>query len=119
MRVAAKLPPSNFSTLEGIAAPAQVGAALKRNGYRVADAERLMRAGRKALKTYAQVFELAQPRRYYVEGQIALANAATSKARRHFQKARDKAAAFGMRHELTLAETALTQIKELPHGATP
>ncbi|NQY12529.1 MAG: AAA family ATPase [Henriciella sp.] len=119
MRFAAKLPPSNFSTLEGIAAPAQVGAALKRNGYRVADADRLMRAGRKALKTYAQVFELAQPRRFYVEGQMALANAAPKNAQRHFQKAKEKAAAFGMRHELTLAETALTQIEEPPYGATP
>lgn len=118
MRMAAKLPPSNFSTLEGIAAPAQVGAGLRRTGYRVPDAERLIRAGRKALKTYAQVFELAQPRRLYVEGQIALANTDSKTARRYFQKAKDKAVAFGMRHEVTLAETALTQIEEPAHGAT-
>lgn len=118
LRFAAKLPPSNFSTLEGIAAPAQVGAALKQASYRPEESEVLVRGGRKALRTYAQVFELARPRRHYVEGLIALSRHDRRTAQNQFLKARDKASAIGMRYEQTLAETALTEMEERHHGAT-
>ncbi|MEM9570668.1 MAG: hypothetical protein AAF996_04325 [Pseudomonadota bacterium] len=118
LRFAAKLPPSNFSTLEGIAAPAQVGAALKQAGYRPEESEALIRGGRKALRRYAQVFELAQPRRHYVEGRIALSRHDRRTAQNQFLEARSKASEIGMRYEQTLAETALTEMEESRHGAT-
>lgn len=112
MRFAAKLPPSNFSTLEGIAAPAQIGCALVEAQYRVQESARLMSAGCKALNTYAQVFKMARPRKYYVDGLIARQNGKLRAARHKFQKAIAASESFGMQREHALASAALIEIEE-------
>lgn len=117
-RFAAKLPPTNFSTLEGIAAPAQVAAdLLRRTDTPDAELEAMIKMGRKALKSYAQVFKVAQPRRHYVEGLIARAFDDTKSARRHFRKARSMSVMLGMKYEQKLSVSALQSIEEIPDGA--
>ncbi|MEL7032203.1 MAG: hypothetical protein AAGL97_01245 [Pseudomonadota bacterium] len=112
-RFAAKLPPTNFSTLEGIAAPAQVGAELlRRTRAPDTELEAMIKMGRKALKSYAQVFKVAQPRRHYVEGLIARAVDDTKSARRHFRKARSLSATLGMKYEQMRSVSALQTIEE-------
>ncbi|MEO1552790.1 MAG: AAA family ATPase [Pseudomonadota bacterium] len=117
-RFAAKLPPTNFSTLEGIAAPAQVGIELVRIKGADPELETMIKTGRQALKSFAQVFKVAQPRRRYVEGLHARAQGEARSAIRHFKKARSAAVSLGMRYEMRLTTTALDAIKESPNGAT-
>ncbi|MEM7638416.1 MAG: hypothetical protein AAF269_05070 [Pseudomonadota bacterium] len=116
-RFAAKLPPTNFSTLEGIAAPAQVGAELLRRDGANPGLDALIKSGRKALKSYANVFKIAQPRHHYVEALYAQARGDLNSATRQIQKARSASIELGMRYEQKLAVSALNAIQEKPDGA--
>ena len=117
-RFAAKLPPTNFSTLEGIAAPAQVGAELLRiSGNPDPDLETMIKTGRRALNSYAQVFKVAQPRHHYVEGVHARSRGDLKAAQRHFRKAQSASETLGMRYEEKLAVSALQTLKEARNGA--
>ena len=118
MRFSAKLPPTNFSTLEGIAATAQIGCALKAAGLADPDLKTMIQTGRKALKNYARVFRLARPRHHYVEGLIARANGNERRAQSLIKKASRTASDLGMAYERGLAEQALGLNKEIPHAAT-
>ncbi|MEO1188565.1 MAG: hypothetical protein AAFW60_05785, partial [Pseudomonadota bacterium] len=118
-RFAARLPPTNFSTLEGIAAPAQVGAELmRRTGETDHELDAIIRTGRKAFKSFARVFKVAQPRRHYIEGLYARAASDDRSARRHFRKAESMAAALGMQYEHLLSVSALHDLEEKPDGAS-
>ncbi|MEL7054809.1 MAG: hypothetical protein AAGL09_00640 [Pseudomonadota bacterium] len=117
-RFVAKLPPTNFSTLEGIAAPAQVGAELRRLNGTDLELDTMIETGRQALKSYARVFKVARPRRHYVEGLCARAQGDMKSALRQFRKARTSAAETGMRYEQTLTVSALHAIQEKSNGAT-
>lgn len=118
MRLAAKLPPTNFSTLEGIAAAAQVGCSLRAAGINDPEIEAMIKSGRKALKTYAQVFPLARPRNHYVNGLIAQARGDIRRAQHCIAKAKATASKLGMNYEYALADEALSANKETRHGAT-
>ena len=107
MRFAAKLPPTNFSTLEGIAAAAQVGCELKALGMTEPDLVSIIRTGRKALKSYAQVFPIARPRQQYVEGLLARMQGDEKRARKRIETARVTASGLGMNYEQALATRAL------------
>ncbi len=118
MRFAAKLPPTNFSTLEGIAAAAQVGCELNARGMTEPDLDSIIKTSRKALKSYAQVFRIARPRYQYVEGLFARMQGDESRARKRFENARIAASDLGMNYEQTLAIQALESNTERQHGAT-
>lgn len=115
-RFAAKIPPTNFSTLEGIAAPAQVGAALRDLKQSDPALDEMIRSGRKALKAYARVFPVAKPRQALVEGIIAERNGDVRAARRWFEKAQAQAQKSGMSYEQRSAKTALNSLQEVHHG---
>lgn len=118
MRFAAKLPPTNFSTLEGIAAAAQVGCELRALGMTDPDLDTIIKTSRKALKNYAQVFHIARPRYQYVEGLIARMQGDEIRARKQIEKARTTARDLGMTYEQILATKALKINTERQHGAT-
>lgn len=118
MRFAAKLPPTNFSTLEGIAAAAQVGCELKALGMPDPDLDAIIKTSRKALKNYAQVFHIARPRYQYVEGLFARMHGDERRARKRIEKARTTATDLGMTYEQILATKALKTSTERQHGAT-
>lgn len=118
MRFAAKLPPTNFSTLEGIAAAAQVGCELKALGMPDPDLDAIIKTSRKALKNYAQVFHIARPRYQYVEGLFARMQGDERRAHKWIEKARSTATDLGMTYEQILATKALKTSTERQHGAT-
>ena len=118
MRFAVRIPPTNFSTLEGMAAPAQVGVMLQQLNPEGRAIEQMIKTGLRTLKKYAQVIRMAQPRHLYVEGLVAGANNDLRTAQRLFNKAHDRAEAYGMRYEQNLAISALNSIQETRHGAT-
>lgn len=118
MRFAAKLPPTNFSTLEGIAAAAQVGCELKALGMTEPDLDTIIKTSRKALKSYAQVFRIARPRYQYVEGLYARMHGDENRARKWIEKARIAASDLGMNYEQILAKRGLEMNTERQHGAT-
>ncbi|MEM7327715.1 MAG: AAA family ATPase [Pseudomonadota bacterium] len=117
-RFAAILPPTNFSTLEGIAAPAMVGAELAQIRGVDPELSHLIKVGRKALKSYAQVFKMAVPRQLYVEGLVARSENNIVAAKRYFKRAQTQAQKSGMQYERALAKRALNSLEESPHGAT-
>ena len=119
MRFAAKLPPTNFSTLEGIAAAAQVGCDLKALGMTDPGLDTIIKTGRKALNSYAKVFPIARPRQHYVEGLIARIQGDERRAQKRIKTARITAMGLGMNYEQTLAIRALEIDMERQHGATP
>lgn len=118
MRFAVKLPPSNFSTLEGIAAAAQVGCGLMARGISDPDLATMIKAGRKALKSYAQVFHIARPRYHYVEALIAQTQDDEIRALKQIEKARIAASRLSMDYEYTLASQTFRQNPERQHDAT-
>jgi len=115
-RYAAKIPPTNFSTLEGIAAPAYVGLMLKRDDGPDRDIDRMIASGRSALKAFARVFPMTQPRFELIEGLFAHRNRNTRSAYSWYQKAKSSAEKSGMAYELALANSAINSIQESPHG---
>lgn len=115
LRFSARLPPSNFSTLEGIAAPAEIGAALIRKlGPSDARSE-LVTNGLKALRTYAVPFALARPRLAFVEGRCLEAAARRRPAARKYARAVELATRLGMQFETQLASRALAQLETSLH----
>ncbi|MEM7457990.1 MAG: tetratricopeptide repeat protein [Pseudomonadota bacterium] len=117
-RFVAKLPPTNFSTLEGFAAPAHVGSELMRKHGADPELDAMIKTGRKALKSFAQVFKIAQPRRHFVDGLSARANGHSKSALKHFQNARSAAVALDMEYEQRLIQAALHALQETPDGAS-
>lgn len=111
LRWGQKLPPSNFTSLEGIAAPAQLAArAAIAQGQNSDELRELQRKGRRMLRTYAAIFPFAQPRLDYVDGLIAEARGDTASACRRFGHAVASAESVEMAHEAQLARSALCRI---------
>ena len=111
LRFAARLPPSNFSTLEGIAAPAEIGARLTGLFGRTPARDQLMEDGLAALKRYAAPFTLARPRLVLAEGRRAEAMLRPRKAAAAYRGARTLARGLGMTFEHDLAERALEDLE--------
>lgn len=118
MRFATRIPPTNFSTLEGVAAPAQIGIALHRINGSDSEGDRMIKTGRRVLKKYAQVICMAQPRQLYVEGLIAGTKGDLGRAKRLLSAAQKRAESFGMRYEQNLSISALNSLQETRYGAT-
>ena len=108
-----RLPPSNFTSLEGIAAPAQLAArAAIARGENTPALKELQRRGRRLLWLYSAIFPFAGPRLAYVDGLIAEARGDTAGACRRIGRALAKADALDMAHEAQLARDALCRIGE-------
>lgn len=116
LRYARRLPPSNFSTLEGIAAPAEVGARLTCLAGRSPQRDALMDDGLAALKRYAAPFTLARPRLALAEGRRAQARQQPEAARRAYHRALALARTCQMGFEQDLAERALTDLETYSHA---
>jgi hypothetical protein len=115
LRWAQKLAPSNYTSLEGIAAPAQLAAcAAIARGRSNETLERMQKQGRKALGAYAALFPFARPRLAHVDGLIAQARGDTAGACKKIGRALARAESLGMNHEVDLARTALRRIGETP-----
>lgn len=111
LRWGQRLPPSNYTSLEGIAAPAQLAAraAIARGGN-TDELRALQRKGRRMLRTYTMIFPFARPRLDYVDGLIAEARGDTASACRRFGRALARATKVDMAHEAQLARSALCRI---------
>lgn len=119
LRYARRLPPSNFSTLEGIAAPAEIGARLTcLMGPSPRRAE-LMSEGLAALRRYSAPFVLARPRLALAEGRRAEALGRTGTAAKAYRRAGALARTLGMRFEQTLADGALSSLEKPLNARTP
>ena len=100
-------PPTNFSSLEGFAAPPLVGARLMDREKGISDrARQLVARYRPALRRFACLFPHARPRLATIDALLA-ANGRSCGAARAAQRARRCAARSGMAGELNLAETLL------------
>ena len=111
LRYARRLPPSNFSTLEGIAAPAEIGAHLTRLIGPSPRRLELMSEGLAALRRYSGPFVLARPRLAFAEGLRAEALGMTRAASKSYRRASALARSLGMRFEQRLAENALSDLE--------
>jgi hypothetical protein len=112
LRYARRLPPSNFSTLEGIAAPAEIGARLTALFGPSPARTELMTEGLAALRRYSAPFKLARPRLVLAEGRRAEAMGQTRAASKAYRRAGALASALGMRFEHRLAEIALSELEK-------
>ena len=102
---------SNYTSLDAVAAPAQVSALMAIRTGRTDALDRLGRTSRKLLARYARIFPLARPRLQYVDGLMAQKNGQHNLARKCFQRSKDRAMKVGMGYEVDLASKGLEMIK--------
>ena len=111
LRFASRLPPSNFSTLEGIAAPADIGARLALKLGPSETRTHLVTRGLAALKAYAGPFRLARPRLALVRAHRAALSGNQAAARKAYLNAGREARLAGMAFEERLALGALAEME--------
>ncbi len=97
----------NFSSLEGVSAPAELAARAAVDGDAAPETLRLMRDGRALLARYARTIPIARPRLALVDGLIAASQDRRRPAKTQFNKALSKAQKIAMAHDMRLAEGAV------------
>ena len=112
LRYARRLPPSNFSTLEGIAAPAEIGARLTALFGPSPARTELITEGLAALRRYSAPFKLARPRLALADGRRAEAIGDRRAASKAYRRAGALGRALGMQFEHRLAEAALADLEK-------
>ena len=111
LRICRRLSKSNFTSIEGFAAPAYVAAHLAVRHGPSGELREMYREGRQHLAGYARGFPLAKPRLLMTEGLWHQAAGKPDRARATLRRAVDAAERINMGYEKALAASILHELR--------